>query len=241
MNKQLNNLIEVDRLIKVAYNNGYSLYNKQPLKNYNLNIWVIRAKDRVSGTFNDIEVIFWNDGIKWNIERYCVTSDPSDISLINRKNPLGTAIIRKGQYKSTWQLGFHKNRKDHIALIQVKPITVIRDFNKDNILDTSIPKYDFINTTNVNKYESCVNYYINTSYGSKLVYRLNTGLFGINNHRASKYSILNRVGLYSEGCIVHNDYKRYMNSFIDIIKKSVIDYGNLFTITIIDEDDLVSV
>jgi hypothetical protein len=63
-----------------------------------------------------------------------------------------------------------------------------------------------------------------------------TGLFGINCHRASRWKILNNVGLYSAGCIVHQDINRYYSEFIPSIKK----YGNnnkKFNYTLLTEND----
>ena len=240
MNTTLNDKCTVANLIRTMQSKNYRLFTHNNNKEFNLNIICVRSKDRNSGTFNDIEVVMWQDSNgKWLSRNFSCTTDPSDISLRTMKNKLGTAIIKEGQYNGAWAFGLHKNDKDHPALIQVRQITVIRDFNKDNILNIEIPKYDFVRTTKVSDWESYTDYYVRTPVKDILVYRTNTGLFGIDNHRASKYSILNYVGAWSEGCSVQSDYKRYMEEFIDLIKQSLKYYPNSFTITILDENSLV--
>ncbi|HEY9853320.1 MAG TPA: hypothetical protein V6D28_27860 [Leptolyngbyaceae cyanobacterium] len=45
-------------------------------------------------------------------------------------NPKGAARIAFGQYES-WQVGTHGNSEPHEALVQVAPVAVYRDKNKD--------------------------------------------------------------------------------------------------------------
>jgi len=47
-------------------------------------------------------------------------------------NVEGTAILKEGQHRGAWKLGKHKGYE---ALVQRKEVTVIRDGNKDGILD----------------------------------------------------------------------------------------------------------
>ena len=63
------------------------------------------------------------------------------------------------------------------------------------------------------------------------------GIFGINIHRASKYHILLKIGAYSAGCQVHNDYKRYLH-FLSLCDESAKIWGDSFTYTLLHESDL---
>jgi hypothetical protein len=45
----------------------------------------------------------------------------------------GTAIMKQGQYKNAYAIGMHKGKYE--ALVQVKPITVIRDDDRNSILN----------------------------------------------------------------------------------------------------------
>uniref|UniRef100_A0A8J6ZMB2 Peptidoglycan-binding protein n=1 Tax=Desmonostoc muscorum LEGE 12446 TaxID=1828758 RepID=A0A8J6ZMB2_DESMC len=81
--------------------------------------------------FNDrrivIEVV---DGIPKIVNHWQATTEPGSRYTYNPMNPGGAARIKFGQYKS-WSVGIHGNSEPHEALIQVAPITVYRDFNKD--------------------------------------------------------------------------------------------------------------
>ena len=45
----------------------------------------------------------------------------------------GTAILKQGQYKDTYSIGLHSNK--YQALVQTKPVTVIRDNDRNSILN----------------------------------------------------------------------------------------------------------
>ncbi|MBD2515569.1 peptidoglycan-binding protein [Nostoc sp. FACHB-973] len=81
--------------------------------------------------FNDrrivIEVV---DGIPKIVNHWQATTEPGSRYTYNPMNPGGAARIKFGQYKA-WSVGIHGNSEPHEALIQVAPITVYRDFNKD--------------------------------------------------------------------------------------------------------------
>ena len=65
-----------------------------------------------------------------------------------------------------------------------------------------------------------------------------TGMFGINIHRSNEFWTRPTVDGYSAGCQVFNDPKEFI-SFMSLVKKSAAIYGNCFTYTLINEEDLV--
>ncbi|MBD6617043.1 peptidoglycan-binding protein [Komarekiella sp. 'clone 1'] len=81
--------------------------------------------------FNDrrivIEVV---DGIPKIVNHWQATTEPGRYYTLNPMNSGGAARIKFGQYKA-WAVGSHGNADRHQALVQVAPITVHRDFNKD--------------------------------------------------------------------------------------------------------------
>jgi hypothetical protein len=81
--------------------------------------------------FNDrrivIEVV---DGIPKIVNHWQATTEPGKYYTFNPMNTGGAARIKFGQYKA-WAVGLHGNADRHQALVQVAPITVHRDFNKD--------------------------------------------------------------------------------------------------------------
>ena len=240
MNIELKNKILPETIIALNNKLGYKTFY-DTRRGLNINIGVVRADDKNSGTFNDIEFIMYERNGKWNINYYSVTTDPSRETLLSLPNKLGAAIIVPNQYEKCWKLDYHKGKSDHPALVQIRPISVIRDFNKDTTLDYDIidNKQDYIFNTSYLGSESIT--YVVSKATNKTVQIINTGLFGINNHRASKYSILNWIGAYSQGCIVHNDYNKYMNSFIPTLEESSKIYGKEFTITVYIEQQFNSI
>jgi hypothetical protein len=128
----LRRLVSIGNLMNVANRKGYAIF-KDNSKPYNLNIWGIRSNNHIAGKFDDLLVVFWRDrdGI-WNTGHMVCTVDPSDHYLLNPINPKGTAIIIPDQHRGVWALGKHTG---YDALVQRKPITVIRDYNKDDVLD----------------------------------------------------------------------------------------------------------
>ena len=66
-----------------------------------------------------------------------------------------------------------------------------------------------------------------------------TGLFGINIHRASKYNVLPRVDRNSAGCQVFQSPHHY-KEFMDICKASKRIWGDYFTYTLINEKNFKS-
>lgn len=66
---------------------------------------------------------------------------------------------------------------------------------------------------------------------------IDTGMFGINIHRSNETWTRSTVDGYSAGCQVFNDPKEFM-SFMNLIKKSAKIYGNCFTYTLVNEEDI---
>ena len=65
-----------------------------------------------------------------------------------------------------------------------------------------------------------------------------TGMFGINLHRASEYREAERVNKNSAGCQVIQDPNEY-EVHMDVVIKAAEIWGNKFTYTLINEKDLV--
>lgn len=64
------------------------------------------------------------------------------------------------------------------------------------------------------------------------------GVFGINIHRSNEGFTRGTVDMYSAGCQVFNDPNDF-KKFIDICEKQAARYGNSFTYTLINEEDLI--
>ena len=110
---------------------GYAVFENDS-KAFNLNYVGIRDASSV-GQFNDWLVLFWKHNSQWNSFIRKGTTDPGTYYLNNPMNVDGTAILKEGQHKGAWKLGKHQGKYE--ALVQRKPVTVIRDFDRDSELD----------------------------------------------------------------------------------------------------------
>ncbi|MCC6779761.1 MAG: hypothetical protein IT537_24535 [Hyphomicrobiales bacterium] len=101
-----------------------------------------RANDNAPNRFNDLRVVLAFDATPPSDGRgsgaanapqprisglWQATTEPSRFWTQTPMNPKGAARIAFGQY-ATWRVGTHH---DHEALVQVAPVTVCRDLNKD--------------------------------------------------------------------------------------------------------------
>lgn len=66
---------------------------------------------------------------------------------------------------------------------------------------------------------------------------IESGMFGINIHRSNEYAITKNVNKYSAGCQVFSNPSDY-NAFIRICEQQRKLYGNTFTYTLLDENEL---
>lgn len=130
MSKLFDKVYDAD-LKKVMDKKNYAYFEKG---DYNLNIIAIRKEDnQCSNKFEDIIAIEYKVNDKWKKDIYQCTTLPGLRPLSTPSNSNGCAIIVPGQWRSCWQLGYHKSKIR--ALVQRKPINVYRDNNKDLFYD----------------------------------------------------------------------------------------------------------
>lgn len=180
---------------------GYKIYTRP----FEINIIGIRNDNTTPNHFDDtINVFYKRDDGQWIINTFKATTDPGRYWLKTLMNPDGTAILKPGQYIHSHRIGIHRNK--YQALVQQKPITVIRDANKDEVLNFE------------NKKEQ-------------------TGIFGINIHRALIKGKTKYVNDHSAGCQVFEDVNDF-NLFMSLAKRHKDLYGNNFTYTLLREEEL---
>lgn len=170
------------------------------MRPFELNVIGIRANTSVPNVFNDsLNVLFIdNTGRLANVS-WRATTDPGTYWLKNPMNPQGTAILKPGQYFGSHALGMHRGK--YLALVQVRPVTVIRDFNRDGNADYAIGREE-------------------------------TGLFGINIHRASVEGTTKTIDKYSAGCQVFANADDF-SAFLQLAERHKNIYGNSFTYTLL--------
>lgn len=159
---------------QILRSKGYRLFEKP----YELNIVAYRSKYVRSNRFDDeIHVFYKNDLGQWLYHVFQATTDPGQYWLDNPMHPQGTAFLKKGQYLNAYALGLHRGIYE--AVVQVEPVTVIRDYDRKGIF---------------NWFESGLP---------------DTGKFGINIHRARQTGSVKIIDDFSAGCLVFADASDY--------------------------------
>ncbi len=181
---------------------AYKIYSRP----FELNIVGVRANSTIPNSFDDtINVFYKNNSGDWQYHKFPATTDPGTFWLRNLMNPQGTAIVKQGQYIGSHGIGIHRGK--YQALTQKRPLTVIRDYDRDAVLDFNNGKEQ-------------------------------TGIFGINIHRASVNGTTKFVEKHSAGCQVFANIDDF-NLFMQLAQRHKQLYGNDFTYTLIDERALV--
>lgn len=117
-------------LLATLKSKGYIIYDKP----YQLNIVGVRNDSTEPNKFDDTIYAFWkNDKGGWEGKYFTATTDPGTYYLKNPLSTLGTAILKEGQYVDTYGIGKHKGQYD--AMVQLKPVDVIRDYDRNALLD----------------------------------------------------------------------------------------------------------
>lgn len=172
----------------------------------NLNIIGIRASNTKANTFNDLICVLYQQSGEWQLKQYKATTDAG---VYWRKNPMnidGTAVLVPGQHRSLWQLGYHQGK--YRALVQNKPVLVLRDNDKNAELETDLTAAE-----------------------------LQSGYFGINCHRASETQESKQVDKWSAGCQVLANPNNY-DEFITLCEQSAKRYGPTFSYTLLEQNQL---
>ncbi len=126
--KLASRIIQYMRLKKYQVFSGANQYNIVYLEGANVDG---SPNADLPNCFNDrrlvIEVSNGVPVIKGNWE---ATTEPGNYYTFQPMNPQGAARIAFGQYNA-WQVGLHGRSDPHESLVQVSPVSVCRDLNKD--------------------------------------------------------------------------------------------------------------
>jgi len=134
-------------IIKSAERLGYTI-DKRPNK---LNIIGVRnSKATSQDKFDDLIAYFTYDNNGKLVGRVVSgTTDPSTSFLKSPINLKGAAILKSGQYKDAYQLGLHRNKYE--ALVQRKPVEVIRDNDRNALINYLAPTQTGLYGINIHK------------------------------------------------------------------------------------------
>ena len=134
-------------IIKSAEKLGYTI-DKRPNK---LNIIGVRNSTATSqDKFDDLIAYFTYDNNGKIVGRVVTgTTDPSTYFLKSPMNLKGAAILKSGQYKDAYQLGLHRGKYE--ALVQRKPVEVIRDNDRNALINYLAPTQTGLYGINIHK------------------------------------------------------------------------------------------
>ena len=101
---------------------------------FELNIVGIRSNSTKPNSFDDtLNIYYKSSDDKWQFHQFAATTDPGTYWLMNPMNPQGTAIVKHGQYINSHRIGMHRGK--YLALVQQRPLTIIRDYDRNATLD----------------------------------------------------------------------------------------------------------
>lgn len=120
----------IRELIGILKSKGYKVYDRP----FQLNIVGIRSAQTLANKFDDELHVFFKDmKNRWLHTSYPITTDPGTYWLLHPIQVDGTAILKEGQYKDAYHIGLHRGQ--YVALVEAKPVTVIRDYDRNAVLD----------------------------------------------------------------------------------------------------------
>ena len=202
-------------LKKAIENKGYVFFDKG---DYNLNfIWVRNDLHATNHFTDDLFVAYKVKGVETVLAIKCTTKPGLRGSLLNPvtvQGVTGTAVIREGQYKGSWQfIDSYSDFSTYPFFRQIKPIDYFRDGDKDTEIDLIQEQDDKIFGTHWHR--------MSNSGDKRLVEQ-----FEINN--------------WSLGCLGAPIVE--WDKVVSIARNAVkLGQGNTFTGTLINAKDLIQV
>jgi hypothetical protein len=120
----------LQKIKSLLHGKGYELFTRP----YELNIVGLRSKSTLPNRFDDeLHVFYKTSPLHWDYHVFKITTDPGTFWLKNPMQPQGTAILAEGQYRDAYSIGLHRGK--YKALVERKPLTIIRDYDRNAVLD----------------------------------------------------------------------------------------------------------
>lgn len=207
------NLSLYDRISTISYDAIKEVYQRKGYKfyigEYSINIFGIRSNNRKAGMYDDVLGYAIITNGKPEIFIAQGTTDPGIPYLENPQSTKGCAILVAGQYRGAYTVGWHGNNNPNFRHKALIQCAPMKVY-RDNDKDEIL---DFDAAT------------------------IQEGIFGINIHRGSKALTSSEIGKYSAGCQVFKSAAVF-EDFMKVVEKSAGMYGNKFTYTLFNEDDI---
>ena len=125
-------IYDINRIKAALLRKGYVWFNDDLNTGYDVNIVSIRKSvqgDTVTNVFDDLITLSFKINGKWVYYEWAVTVDPGKKSVLEYSNKDGVGILVPSQYRGAYHIGLHKGQYE--ALVQIKPVKVFRDKNKN--------------------------------------------------------------------------------------------------------------
>jgi hypothetical protein len=123
-------MVSFKNILRYMRSKNYAI-NEKP---YQLNIVGVRNAQSQPNKFDDSIFVFYKDDKNnWVDKEYPATTDTGTFYLLNPMSNLGAAMLKEGQYLNAYKQGLHKGQ--YLALVQDKPVTTYRDYDRDAIFD----------------------------------------------------------------------------------------------------------
>ncbi len=107
-------------------------------RDWNVFLFGLRGHPRRVDHFDDLLGVIAHTPQGWQTWLFPATVDPGLSTMTTPQNPSGAARIVPGQYRAMWELG-KRPSNGREALMQVGPVTVQRDNDRDSVYDENAP------------------------------------------------------------------------------------------------------
>lgn len=102
---------------------------------FDLNLIALRATPNTLDSFDDLFVCSYRKGGQWRFFAWPCTTEPGRPAIKDPRRSDGTAVITLGQHRAAYTFGKHKGQYE--CLVPARPIDVLRDKNRDDVVDGS--------------------------------------------------------------------------------------------------------
>ena len=173
------------------------------------NIIAVRTTLQIPDVFNDPIFIAYKDKGVDKLFTAMITTEPGVAYQKKLLNPKGCWVMMPAQMIDAYSPGFHQGKADHRCLRSTGKIFGLRDNDLDGVAG--------------NDKDAVAQWVDGTTVGANI-------------HGANKAGITSKIGLWSAGCQVYNEWKK-KEEMMDIVEKL---YPRLpkVTYTLLAEKDL---
>lgn len=141
----------IEQLRQALEEKGYTFFESEGRRAYNLNIIGVRHSYHISNEFDDLLYLVFSDkfGGELQIHEFPITTDPGYYYLKHPMHVCGTAILVPGQYLGAYAIG--KHNQQYKALCQIGKVKVWREKRDIHDINPHGPIYDDVGGINIHR------------------------------------------------------------------------------------------